>query len=37
MFIGSCIITLRAEWVHKLKKKRMIIQELNKGLEINSI
>ena len=30
MFIGSCIITLRAEWVHTLKEKRMIIQSLTK-------
>ena len=30
MFIGSCIITLRAEWVHTLKENRMIIQSLTK-------
>ena len=31
MFIGSCIITLRAEWVHTLKEKRMIIQSLKES------
>lgn len=28
MKIGSCIVTFRAEWVHSLKEKRMIVKSL---------
>ena len=28
MFIGSCIVTFRAEWVESLKEKRMIVKSL---------
>ncbi|MBQ7266681.1 MAG: DUF503 domain-containing protein [Firmicutes bacterium] len=28
MFIGSCIVTFRAEWVASLKEKRMIVKSL---------
>lgn len=28
MFIGSCIITLSAEWVQSLKEKRMVVKSI---------
>lgn len=28
MILGSCIVTLRAEWVHSLKEKRMVLKSI---------
>ena len=28
MFIGSCVISLRAEWVTSLKEKRMVVKSI---------
>jgi len=34
MFIGSCIITLRAEWVHTLKEKQSLTKRARNKFNI---